>query len=242
MQWKGGCKTKPASGILSPMKFKGLFFMAAVLVCLATGCVTTKPISPAYLGSPNIMAVQVARISAKPQMEDNSAGAGGLAGAVASSINSSIERKRLAKRMGEVPVADVVELIINKVEGEISPIVPVGRDGNNLLMEIEVQQWGWRRNANLWLGSAFAPLSSTIVAKVSVFDLDKGKLKVAESTITGVEKVGRDPQQEDLKRGLELSAEDLAIQIRAFLQAKPASAKVVRLYDAARTFFAENRS
>jgi hypothetical protein len=196
---------------------KGLLLLAAALAFFVTGCASTKPLPASYLGGENKLAIQIVKIPAKPQIQGGSGGVG-LAGALAASITDSLERNRLVKRMGEVTTNDVVSLVTTKVEEEVAQTIGVVKEGNNLLMEIEIQQWGWRRNTGLWVGPAFASLSSTIVAKVRVFDLAGGRVKVAESTITGSEEVGRSPEHQDLRRGLEMSAQDLADKIRYSLQ------------------------
>lgn len=202
------------------MRIHVLLPLAAALAVLAAGCASTKPIPASYLGGENKLAIQLVKIPAKPRIEAGSGSAGGLAGAIAASINDAIEQKRLTQRMGEVSPDEVVNLIMSKVESEAAQAVPVVKDGNNLLMEIEVENWGWRRNTGLLVGPALAALSSTIVAKVSVYDGAQGKVKVGESTITGAERVGRSPEHDDLRRGLKMSAQDLADKIRFFLEGR----------------------
>ncbi|HUS33787.1 MAG TPA: hypothetical protein VM680_00400 [Verrucomicrobiae bacterium] len=202
------------------MRIQVFLPLAAALAVLVTGCATTKSLPASYIGGENKLSIQLVKIPAKPRIEAGSGGGGGLAAAIAASVNDAIEQNRLAKRMGEVSPDEVVNLIMTKVEKEAALAVPVVKEGNNLLMEIEVENWGWRRNTGLWVGPALAALSSTIAAKVSVYDLAQGKVKVGEATITGAERVGRAPEHEDLRRGLEMSAQDLADKIRYFLEGK----------------------
>jgi hypothetical protein len=205
------------------MKVKLALILAAAAAFFLTGCASTKPIPASYFGGENKMAVRVVRIPAGPSIENKSGNAGGLASAIAASINDSIERNRLIKRMGEVKPDEVVELVTSKVEAGTTGGIPIVKEGNNLLMEIEIEHWGWRRNTGLLVGPAIASLSATIDAKVSVYDVSQAKVKVAESKITGEERVGRSPQHEDLPRGLEMCAEDLAAKIHYFI--KPALKK-----------------
>lgn len=194
--------------------------LLAVVALLAQGCATRKTLPSAYLGGQNRIAIQVVRIGEKPEIQNSSMGTGGLAGALAVKITDSLEARRLMKKMGEVRSEDVVKLTQAKVEEAVGAVIPVSPTGNNLLMEIEIEQWGWRRNVGLLVGPALAALSSTITARVTVLDVAKGRVKVAETRLTGEERVGRSPDPEDLRRGLEISADNLGEEIRAFLEAE----------------------
>lgn len=205
---------------MARMKVKIPLMLAAAAIFFLTGCASTRPIPAAYFSAENKMTVSVVGIPARPDIENKTGTAGGLAGALAASINDSIERNRLVKRMGEVKPEEVVELVMSKVEAGTAGGIPIVKEGNNLSMEIEIAHWGWRRNTGLLVGPAIASLSATIDAKVTIFDVTQGKVKVAESKITGEERVGRSPQHEDLRRGLEMCAEDLAAKIHHFI--KPA--------------------
>jgi len=194
------------------MKGVGYLISAVAFLTLLnlTGCATVKNLPASYIDADKTISVEIAKIPEEPKMRDS--GQGGLIGVM---VNASRD-SNMDNVMDGLESDTVQELLLQRIEEKLETGFIVDDEGQDLLLEVNVQNWGWFCPSTAF-GIRTGAYQLEINANVAIFENTPEKKKLAYTRIISQSPLGDDPTIKSCQDAMMLTIEKFSEDVSTFV-------------------------